>query len=214
MSKQWTRADSQSTMRRRTLMCLGPNNAKADYANWGYRGRRNATMALSWLRQAVCVYATRPLGFLPFLFSFPQCDDLPQINSPLPPPKTPTLLCLFRVPHYRRCCQSERSRVRAEDQHDRYTPHGLINQLVFFPQPLMIQRSLWKQKGGERDEGCGRESGGKKVLVNKSTSLRRVSFLPSFFSPDIVKDIDEEFASSLCTCNACGPICVCATSET
>lgn len=161
MSKQWTRADSQLTIRRRTLMCLGPNNAKADYANWGYRGRRGATMALSWLSQAACMYATHPLGSLPFLFPSPSVMTFPKPTLLSFPSKTPTLPCLFRGPHYRHCCQSERSRVRAEDQHDRYIPRGLINQLVLFPHPPMKQHSLWKQKGGEREEGCRRLSGGK-----------------------------------------------------
>lgn len=77
------------------LNVSGPNNAKADYANWGYRGHCNVTMAPSWLSWAVCMYATHPLGFLP-----------PPPHR-CPSPKTPYPLVSALRPHYRHCCQSE-----------------------------------------------------------------------------------------------------------
>lgn len=76
------------------LNVSGPNNAKADYANWGYRGHCNVTMAPSWLSWAACVYATHPLGFL-----FPPTDALPQ-------KKHYPMVSVLR-PHYRQCCQSQ-----------------------------------------------------------------------------------------------------------
>lgn len=127
------------------------------------------------------MYATHPLGFLPFLSSFPQRDDLPQTNPP--PHPTPALPCLFRGPHYRRCCQSWRSRVRAEDQRDRYArptpPPGLINQLLFFPHPT--NETALPLRTERRREGRRKESGSEgrreeRENVNKSASPCRVSF--------------------------------------
>lgn len=95
MSKQWARADFAVNNAMPHLNVSGPNNAKADYANWGYRGHRDVTMAPSWLSRAVCVRTLPiPLGF----FFFPhRC----------PSPKTPYPTLSVLRPHFRRCCQSE-----------------------------------------------------------------------------------------------------------
>lgn len=77
------------------LNVSGPNNAKADYANWGYRGHCNVTMAPSWLSWAVCACVLPiPLGFS----FFPPTDAFP---------KTPYPVLSVLRPHYRGCCQLE-----------------------------------------------------------------------------------------------------------
>lgn len=115
-----------------------------------------------------------PLGFCLFFFPSPSVMTFP---NPPPTPqkkKQPYATVSVRGPHYRPCCQSERSRVRAKDQHDQYDPCGLINQLVFFPHPPMRQRSFWKTERRGRDEREGEKQ--ERKSLNKSASLIRVSF--------------------------------------
>lgn len=105
------------------LNVSGPNNAKADYANWGYWGRCNVTMAPSWLG-CECVHYSSPW----VSFFFP-----PQM--PFPEPATPHTMVSSVRPHYKGCCQWEgqgsSQRIRLINN-----PPGLINQLVFSLPPI------------------------------------------------------------------------------
>lgn len=128
------------------LNVSGPNNAKADYANWGYRGHCNVTMAPSWLdcvclHLCVCVFKTHPLGSPP-----------PLTNAF---PKTPVLQSLCRgliieaVVNWKVKGQGRGS--------DWSIPPGLINQLVFSFPPMRMQAHIktkeWEGKERQKELG-------------------------------------------------------------
>ena len=123
------------------LNVSGPNNAKADYANWGYRGHRDVTMAPSWLSRAVCVRTLPiPLGFF-FFFFFPT-DALPR-----KPPILRSLSWGLIIG------AAVNQKVKGRGRGSAWSiPPGLINQLVFPPPPIRC----WppSKQRSERDENA------------------------------------------------------------
>lgn len=107
------------------LNVSGPNNAKADYANWGYRGHCDVTMAPSWLSRAVCACMLPiPLGS----FFSPQ----------MPFPKKPPILCSLLWGLIIGAAVNQRVKGRGRGS-SWSIPPGLINQLVFSPPPMRYQ---------------------------------------------------------------------------
>lgn len=106
------------------LNVSGPNNAKADYANWGYWGRCNVTMAPSWLSWAVFVRTLPiPLGF----FFSPQ--------MPFPKPPIPCSLFWGLI-----IWAAVNWKVKGHGRGSAWSiPPGLINQLVFSFPPIRYQ---------------------------------------------------------------------------
>ena len=150
------------------LNVSGPNNAKADYANWGYRGHCDVTMAPSWLSRAVCECVRYPS---PWVSVFPT-DALP---------KTPYPMVSVLRPHYRGCCQLEgqgsRQRISLIN-----TPRPDQSTCLFASTnkiPASVKTKEWE--GKERQEELGGVR--KRENVNKPASLNRsqkLLFFPQF----------------------------------
>lgn len=132
------------------LNVSGPNNVKADYANWGYRGHCNLTMAPSWLDcVCVCVYVcmcvsaqTIPLGFY-----FP-----PQM--PFPKPSIPWSFFWGLIMEAAAVNRKVKGHGRGSDWS---IPPSRINQLAFSFPPIGYQ--LESKQWTERKKECQKELG-------------------------------------------------------
>lgn len=170
------------------LNVSGLNNVKADYANWGYRGHCNLTMAPSWL-DCVCVCICVSAQPIPLGFVFSPTVALPQNLYPM---------AFLLRPHYGGRCQSvgqgswQRFTLINAPQSDQSTCLFISTNRI----PACIKTIEWEEKRMSERIRIGR------------TSPPRWTHSSSFFPPklwnDIVEDTDDWRASSWCTCNALG----------
>lgn len=120
----------------------GPNNAKANYENWGYRGHCSVTMAPSWLSRDVCMCVC---SLSPWVY-FPPTDAIP---------KTPYPTVSVVRPHYRGCCRSEgqgsRQRISSIN-----TPQADQSTWIFVSTNKMLASIKTKEwEGKERQKELG-----------------------------------------------------------